>query len=83
MSLSSMVISAVMAGGVVFNDALPNQRFCRIGDLRFVRVCLNDRWNLIVGSSFHHIGISWAAHLALEYARMGWESRCKQEGGAT
>lgn len=76
MGLNSMVIRAVMAGKITFHDDLPEPRFCRIGDLRLVRpVVGKEQWCLVVGKGFNHISLSRPAHWALEYARMGWQSR--------
>lgn len=81
MSLPAFVIHAVISGRVAFSADLASPRFCQIGDLLFVRpVVGGHRWCLCAGKDFHHVAISWAAHLALECARGGWQSRAKGGG---
>ena len=78
MNLSTMVISAVVSGKITFDTDLPEPRYCKIGELEFVRpVVGGENWCLVVGRGFDHVSISKPAHWALEYARMGWQSAMK------
>lgn len=74
MTLTAVILSALRQGQFQFESNLPNPRFCHIGDLRLVRpVVGNRRWHLVVGSAHEHVKIGLAAHLALEWCRIGWQ----------